>query len=192
VNARRLMNQSSVTSDMHQWLQSREAFNLINSGRIDEYVTRWEHRMADAVDDLALRRKLLSERAQYFSRRPSVISSINAWREYRAAIGPESDDWENATLTLASELAQAGDYRAALALWTERLEYQRAKGTDEVAYLLLSISDAQRALGMMDEARQSLDAAEKAINLQAKTAKDPGSDKYLRKELAKLREAFAR
>ena len=44
-NARRLLSDPQLDDERRQWLLGREAFNLVHSGKLDEYLSRWAQRV---------------------------------------------------------------------------------------------------------------------------------------------------
>src|SRR5262249_52789971 len=79
-----------------------------------------------------------------------------AWRAYRAAATPGSEEWLMATQGLAKELRKAGRHRAALDLLDEYLKVNKAAG------VLLDAAESHLALGEQEQARACLNEAEAA------------------------------
>src|SRR5262249_47441364 len=125
-------------------------------GRIDELLAHYDRRIAAARGDSRKTLALLRDKAQWISHdnRPELAQA--AWRGYRAAAKPRSEDWLAATQCLAEQLRKAGQHRAALELLDESLKVDRAIG------FLLAAAESHLALGENEPARACLNEVEVA------------------------------
>jgi tetratricopeptide (TPR) repeat protein len=102
--------------------------------------------------DAAKKEAKRSHRDILIVNRPEQVQA--AWRGYRAAARPGSEDWLDATQGLAEQLRRAGRHRAALELLDEYLKVNRAEG------VLLDAAESHLALGEKEQARACLNEAE--------------------------------
>ena len=195
-NGRRLLRDPTITSQYYERIQDREAYDLFNLKRIDEGIASYDRRIADAVDHPDERVSLLHAKFLMLRNRGVPVLSRKACRDYRAALNPSSVDWENATNLLAEELKSAGRYREALAVREELLKHYREARkllgdkpdvAQRIAGQLIAVAESQQTLGMNDEARQSLEEAERLIPPPGERHADKEAVLTLRKRLAELR-----
>ena len=92
----------------------------------------------------------------YYHDRPEQAQA--AWRDYRAAAMPGSEDWLDATQGLAEQLRKAGRHRAALELFDEYLKVNKE------AWVLLDAAESHLALGENEQAQACLNEAEAAAS----------------------------
>jgi thioredoxin-related protein len=155
-NARRLLQRPDLSDKDREMLLDREAYNLHNLGRIDDLLDQYDRRIAAARGDTRKTLTLLRERAQWLHYYDRPKQAEAAWRAYRAATQPGSEEWLLATQGLAGQLRKAGQHRAALELVDECLKVNKAAG------LLLDAAESHLALGEQERARACLDEAEAA------------------------------
>jgi thioredoxin-related protein/tetratricopeptide (TPR) repeat protein len=155
-NARRLLQGVDLSEKDRDWLRDREADNLKNLGRIDELLSHFDRRIAAARGDTRKSLTLLHEKAQWISYFDRPEQAQAAWRGYRAAVAPGSEDWLNATQGLAEQLRKAGQHRAAIELLEEGLKVKEWEG------LLLDAAESHIALGEKDRAQACLNKVEAA------------------------------
>ena len=155
-NARRLLKRPDLGEKDREWLLDREAYNLNNLGRAEDLLAHYDRRLSAARGDARKTLALLRERAQMISYhdRPEQVQA--AWRAYRAAASPASEEWLEATQGLARALHKAGRHRAALELLDEYLKVNKAAGA------LLDAAESHLALGEQQRAQVRLDEAEAA------------------------------
>jgi thioredoxin-related protein len=155
-NARRLSERSDLRAEDREWLLDREAYNLNNLDRVDELLAHYDRRIAAAKNDAKKHLGLVKSKAEMirYHNRPEETQA--AWRAYREAAKPGSDDWLSATQGLADALRKAGQHRAALKLISEYLAVNKA------AWLMLDAAESQIALGENDQARDMISQAEAA------------------------------
>lgn len=155
-NARRLLKSPDLSEKNRELLLDREAYNLHNLGRVDELLAHYDRRMAAARGDSRKSLALLRDEARWISYHNRPEQAQAAWRGYRTAARPGSEDWLDATQGLAEQLRKAGRHRAALELLDECLK------VNEVAGLLLDAAESHLALGEKEQAQACLNKAEAA------------------------------
>lgn len=190
-NARRMLSDPSIDSEQRQGYLRREAYDLVNSGRMEDYLTQWSRRFADAGGDGKQRLQLLRERASHLRGTPDMAQSLEAWQEFRDAAEPNSEEWQTATLFLGKELARSGDHGQAVALLTELWDLYQSGDPPGGTHVLLAIVEAQQAAGNRDAARASLAQAETSLAAEAKQFEDPRALESLKSRLAKLRDQIS-
>ena len=158
-NVRRLLNDPKITADQRDHLLDREAYNLARLGRIDEMAAHYDRRIVQATDRPAARYRLLHWKASMLRDHDEPEKCIAAYREYRSATEPSSEEWTDATWGLAMVLAREEQHREACTLYEELLKQQ-----PNVPALLLDNAQSQQALGLLDDARKSLDRAEEVLS----------------------------
>lgn len=188
-NVRRLMQTEEKTSSEYVWYQRREAFNLVNLDRWDEYLDVWSRRFDNAADRPAARRKLLEERSQLLFKRADVKRSIAAAQELRQAVPLFSDDWQTASMFLATELNRDRRYKFSIQVWRELIAFWRLTDEDIGAHAFLAVAEAQFADGQLGEALRSVAAAEEAL---AKTIDEAKTNDFQRQRMVNLKETIRR
>ncbi len=118
-NARRLLNTPDISAEDREELHDREAFNLVNSGRVEEAAVQYDRQIAAVQDDPKKYCGLLRTKAEMLRDRQHPELAIAACRAWRAATAGGTQDWLQATYTLATELKQIGEHREALKLFEE-------------------------------------------------------------------------
>ncbi|HEY4312288.1 MAG TPA: thioredoxin family protein [Pirellulales bacterium] len=187
LNSRRLLDDPNLTAENRQWLLTREAHDLINSNRIDEYLLQWQKRFDAAGGDENSRIKLLGERARYLRGRPEISKSVIAWQAFYDGAKAGSDDWLTATFFLASEQVRAGELEQAVRLWNELFDFCQALDPPAGSHVMLSIAEAQQAAGLYEAAQESLTKAESSLAAEAPQFEDPRDLERLNARVAKLR-----
>jgi hypothetical protein len=185
-NARRLLTEPRITSEQSEILFDRVAFNLFNLDRVEEGILSYDRQILNAVDHPVERLGLLEAKAQMLLSHVEPARGIPAWREYRMATEPRSEKWQTATAMLALELARNAQHAEAIALREELIKQRPESETAMTSSLLFEIAKSQQALGLLDQARQSLEAAEKAIPLKARTSQDEQEIERLQEQIAVL------
>ena len=180
-NARRLLPDPQRTAEEREFLLDRESFNLFRLKRIDEGIAQCDRRIHQAEGDPAKRLKLLGWKAQMLLNRVSAADSIKAWREYRHAAKPGTDDWLTATALLARQLQREGDHREALALLSEFLEVQPDP------WIMLDAVESHIALGEHNAARELLEKAERLVPSEPERPSDSKHHSRTRDRIADLR-----
>jgi thioredoxin-related protein len=155
-NARRLLKSPDLSEKDREALLDREAYNLHNLGRVDDLLAHYDRRIAAARGDSRKSLALLRDKAPWISRHDRPEQAQAAWRAYRAAARPGSEDWLNATQGLAEQLRKAGRHRAALELLGEGLKVKEWEG------LLLDAAESHLALGEKEQAQACLNKVEAA------------------------------
>ncbi len=153
-NARRLSKRPDVGEADREWLLDREAYNLHNLKRVDELIAHFDGRIAAAKNDAKKRLALLRTKADFIRYHDRPEETLAAWRAYREAVKPGSDDWLSATQGLADELRKEGQHRAALKLISEYLSVNKA------AWLMLDAAESHIALREKDMASDMIGEAE--------------------------------
>jgi thioredoxin-related protein len=155
-NARRLLERPGLSEKDREWLLDREAYNLNNLGRAEDLLAHYDRRIAAARGDARKSLALLRDKAQMISYRNRPEQVQAAWRAYRAAARPGSEEWLEATQDLAKQLRKAGQHQAALKLVEEYLKISKAPGA------LLDAAESHLALGEQEQAQVCLNEAEAA------------------------------
>jgi thioredoxin-related protein len=155
-NTRRLSKRTDLGETVREWLLDREAYNLHNLERVDELLAHYNDRIAAAKNDATKRLSLLRAKADIIRYHNRPEETLAAWRAYREATKPGSEDWLSATQGLAGELRKAGQHRAALKLTSEYLAVNKA------AWVMLDAAESHIALGENDQARDMIGQAEAA------------------------------
>lgn len=149
--------------------------------RIDEAIAQCDRRIRQAEGDPEKRVDLLGWKAYMLVNRVSAADSIAAWREYRGAAKPGTDDWMTATALLAFQLQREGDHREALALLSEHIEARPDP------WVMLDAVKSHVTLGEHDAARQLLDEAEKRVPAEPARPSDKQHHERTLKRIAELR-----
>jgi thioredoxin-related protein len=165
-NARRLAGRAELGADDKEFLLDREAYNLNNLGRVDELLAHHDRRIAAAREDRKKRLELLRSKAEMLGYHKRSEQTIAAWRAYREAAKPGSEDWLQATAGLAGALRKTGSHRAALKLVSEYL------AIDKAAWLMLDAAESHIALGENDQARAMIGQAETASRALEKSTSE--------------------
>jgi tetratricopeptide (TPR) repeat protein len=169
---RTMLEHPGLTDEEREQLLDREAYNLFNTGRIDDGIASYDRRIAAAKDDPKKRLRLLGWKAQMARDRDRPVETMQACRAYRDAAEHGTDTWCTATFLLASELQRAGEHRAALKLFSEYWT------VDQEPSILLDAAESRIALGENAEAEALFDQ----IQARANTLKQ--STRYSDKETA--------
>ena len=97
-NVRRLLRQSDLPEEYRKHLAEREVYNLMKVGRIDEGLALCDRLIAEEKDPTK-RIRLLRDKASWCSDyRPQL--SIAAYKVYREAAKPGTEDWSTATVLM--------------------------------------------------------------------------------------------
>jgi tetratricopeptide (TPR) repeat protein len=155
-NARRLLKSPDLSEKDRESLLDREAYNLHNLGRVDDLLAHYDRRIAATRGETRKTLTLLRDKAQWISYYDRPEQAQAAWRGYRAAARPGSEEWLEATQGLAEQLRKAGQHRAALELVDEYLKVNQAEG------VLLDAAESHLALGENEQAQACLNQAEAA------------------------------
>jgi Thioredoxin-like len=186
-NARRLLGEPNQTPEDHEWLLSPECYNLWNSGRFAEALAQHDRRIREAEGSPAKHLKLLGNKAQMV--RPGVDPQvrIKAWRDYREAAKPKSEDWLLATMLLAVELGKDGDARQALQLQREFIAAEPGN-----LRIKLQAAESLVTLGDKDSARQMIRDAEEGLPKNPVRQSDKDFEKALRARIARIQDRMAK
>jgi thioredoxin-related protein len=191
-NARRLLADANRTPEDREWLLGRESYNLWNSGRVDEALAQHDRRIHGAQSSPKKRLQMLGDKAQMLlshRKQPGVkpAEGIKAWREYREAAKPKTEDWLSATMYLAFLLQQHGDYREALNLQREFIE---ADPTN--LRIRLFAAESHAALGETEAAREMIREVEKALPVNSERQGDKTYEKMIRAHIARIQDRLAK
>lgn len=151
-------------------------------GRTDEMVAQYDGRIRAAAENPTLRLTLLRRKATALIDQPDVDRTIAAMRDYQAAAEPKSEKWLDATGFLAFVLERAKRYAEAIEVRKQIIEHSDGPGAR------LALARDQQALGLLDEARDSIDQAE--IKAQAVFAKNTERQNEVQKP--RFKEAVAK
>jgi hypothetical protein len=191
-NARRLLRDPNRTPQQEEELLERESYNLWNSGRIDEALAQSDRRIRDAEGSPKKRLRLLAWKAEMLlshRKTPGVkpAERIKAWRDFRAAAQPRSDDWRRATRLLAVQLQWERDYREALKLQRELLQV-----VPENSSIMLDAAESHLALHENEVARTLIRDAEQALPANPERQVDKNYEQRIRARIAGLRDRLAK
>jgi tetratricopeptide (TPR) repeat protein len=183
-DARALLASGDRSPEDREFLLDRESFNLCNLGRIDEARSRYDERIHDAKLP-AKKLRLLGVKAEMISNRPGVSreEGNRAWREYRQAAKPGTNQWLTATWVLGVRLKRDGRYRDALTLFEEFLQ-----ATPKDSGILLQAAECNLALGNKEAARSRIHEAEAALPTSSPRQTDIEEVTNGRARIAKLKE----
>jgi thioredoxin-related protein len=187
-NARRLLAGPNRAPEDRELLLSRECYNLFNLGRIDEGAAQFDRRIHDAQASPQKRLRLLDRKADMLNRegvQPAV--KINAYREYREATQPNSDDWFRATWQLALVLQKTGDHHGALQLQREYLQ-----ADPKSSMIMLDAAVSHLALGENEAARALIRDAEKALPATQERQSDKEYEQRVRTRIARIQDRLAK
>jgi thioredoxin-related protein len=187
-NVRRLLAEPNRTPEDREYLLGRESFNLFRLGRVDEAVAIYDRRIRDAQASPQKRLHLLNFKADLlkYTKAPPAVK-IKAYREYRDAAPPKSDDWVRATWQLALLLQKSGDHRQALRLQSEYIE-----ADPKASWIMLDAAASHLALGENDAARALIRDAEKALPEKPERESDKDYAKRVRTRIAGLQDRLAK
>jgi tetratricopeptide (TPR) repeat protein len=183
-DARALLASGDRSPEDREFLLDRESFNLCNLGRIDEARSRYDERIHNAKLP-AKKLRLLGVKAEMISNRPGVSreEGNRAWREYRQAAKPGTNQWLTATWVLGVRLKRDGRYRDALTLFEEFLQ-----ATPKDSGILLQAAECNLALGNKEAARSRIHEAEAALPTSSPRQTDIEEVTNGRARIAKLKE----
>jgi thioredoxin-related protein len=173
-NARRLFERPGLTDADRDWLLDRQAYNLHNLGRVDELLAHYDRQIAAAEGNPKKRLGLLRSKAETIRYHNRPEQTLAAWRAYREAAKPGSEEWLSATAGLAHELRQAGKHREALELVTAYLVVEKA------AWVMLDAAESHLALGENDQARAMISQAEAASRALKDSTNEFDSKAFIR------------
>lgn len=186
--AERLVKDPRCDLDQRDWLYRRLALCLIRLGRLDEAIACFDQQIAAAADRPDARLVFLDWKANHLLSTDRRAECVAAYRQFRAATVPYSEQWQEATGLMAMALVRNGQHSEAIALHEEELKLYRQQGSDvDVAGTLMSIAQSQHVLGMDTEARQVLNEAEKHIPAKAGKQADQKSIDALHDRITTLR-----
>ena len=153
--------------------------------RTDEMVANYDDRIRAAAENPTQRLALLRRKATALIGQPDVDRTIAALRDYQAATEPKSEKWRDATTKIFVVLDQAKRYGEAIEYRKQIIELD-----PETPGSWLGLARDQQAVGLTDEARKSLDEAERKFQAFL-TKKGDGIKKdqqaRFEEEVAKLR-----
>ena len=181
----RLLNDSHCPDEDRNYLSRNEAICLSRLGRLEEAIAYYDRQITAAADRPSDRFYFMRWKMNTLLGSDRHADAIAACRDVQAAEKPNSREWAQATSNLGWAFRYAGKNREAIASFREAHPYWRQNGGD--ADGLIIIARLQHDLGLDEEARLTLDEAEKAIPLIAdKSTKQRKSDR-LRDEIKELR-----
>jgi thioredoxin-related protein/tetratricopeptide (TPR) repeat protein len=152
-NIQRLLATLDLRPNELEWALDREAFNLFNLERIDEGLSHYDRRIAEARNNPEKRRRLLWWKAQLILNRGRGEQAIAAWRDFRDAEPRETRRWQTATSLLARELRKADKHQEALELVNQVLEIDKSKEPNlEIAWSMIDAAESLVALGQREKA----------------------------------------
>jgi thioredoxin-related protein len=183
-DARELLAAGDRSLEDREWLLDREAFNLINLGRIDEGRSQYEQRIRSAQSP-AKKLQLMRTKAEMIRGRPGVTfeEGLKGWREYREACKPGTDGWITATWVMGRMLMLEKRYPEALAL---QEDFLRVKPNDPG--ILLDMAECSLAQGNKEAARTRIHEAEAALPAASERQSEIAVLKKDQARIAKLRE----
>src|SRR5262249_44616048 len=117
-NARRLAERPGLSPVDREWLLDRQAYNLHNLDRVDELIALFDRRLVPGESDAKNRLNLQKAKADYLGYHNRPEQTLAAYRAYRDAAKPGSDEWLEASSRLADQLRQSGQHRTALKVVT--------------------------------------------------------------------------
>lgn len=117
----RVEDERTITLEEAPKVADREAYNLSNLKRVDEALAHYDRWIAASRGNPNKRLTLLRAKAERVRHHDRPVQSIAAWRAYREASKPASENWLWATADLAHELRNAEHHYAAPKLVSEYL-----------------------------------------------------------------------
>lgn len=183
-SARRLLEQTNLTTDERYNMKFHEAANLFRLGKVNEGVAVWDKLVADA-DTPEKRVRRLHWKASMIPLKTHRELKMAAWTICRAEAPKGSDHWLTATFFLADDARKAGKPRDALALFHEELD------ADQSDWCRTFIAECHLDLGESDKAREWLEKAE-AGAAKAKASPREGDRQMAGRVEARIKELRSR
>jgi tetratricopeptide (TPR) repeat protein len=187
-NSRRLLAGPNLAMEDRESLLSRECYNLFNLGRFEEGAAQFDRRIHDAQASPEKRLRLLDRKVDMLNRKgvPSAVK-IKAYREYREASPPMTDDWFRATWQLEIPEQKVADHREAL-----RLQQEYLQADPKASWIMLDAAVSHLALGENEVARALFRGAEQALPVKSDRQSDKDFEQRVRTRIGRLRDQLAK
>jgi tetratricopeptide (TPR) repeat protein len=153
---RRILSQEDVDTELRRRLENKESRFLLQLGKVDEAISRFDERIsaAEQAGNQDQKSWLLQWKTQLMLSTDRLEETIAVARASRAAAPHGSDDWITATFITALKLRQAGRFDEALPLSMEQY------AADPQGFVMSEIAECHLELGAFGDAAEWLTKAE--------------------------------